>query len=68
MRFAVERALAVLSDLEPDLLLVSAGFDAYAHDPITQMSLETGGLRAFRPLAARERASGGRDPGRRLQR
>ena len=25
---------------EPELLLVSAGFDAYAGDPITQMSLE----------------------------
>ncbi len=37
---AVERALAVLLEFEPDLLLVSAGFDAYARDPITQMSLE----------------------------
>jgi acetoin utilization deacetylase AcuC-like enzyme len=25
---------------EPDLLLVSAGFDAYSGDPITQMTLE----------------------------
>ena len=25
---------------KPDLLLVSAGFDAYARDPITQLSLE----------------------------
>ncbi len=39
-RAAVERALAVLLKFEPDLLLVSAGFDAYAGDPITQMSLE----------------------------
>lgn len=37
---AVERALAVLLEFKPDLLLVSAGFDAYAGDPITQMSLE----------------------------
>ncbi len=37
---AVERALAVLLAFKPDLLLVSAGFDAYAGDPITQMSLE----------------------------
>ncbi len=36
---AVERALAALLDFKPDLLLVSAGFDAYAGDPITQMSL-----------------------------
>jgi acetoin utilization deacetylase AcuC-like enzyme len=27
-------------DFGPDLLLVSAGFDAYRHDPITQMTLE----------------------------
>jgi acetoin utilization deacetylase AcuC-like enzyme len=39
-RAAVARALAVLLDSKPDLLLVSAGFDAYAGDPITQMSLE----------------------------
>ncbi len=36
---AVERALAVLLEFKPSLLLVSAGFDAYAGDPITQMSL-----------------------------
>lgn len=36
---AVERALALLLEFKPDLLLVSAGFDAYAGDPITQMSL-----------------------------
>lgn len=28
-------------DFSPDLILVSAGFDAYAHDPITEMTLET---------------------------
>ena len=26
--------------VEPDLLLVSAGFDAYAHDPLLQLTLE----------------------------
>jgi acetoin utilization deacetylase AcuC-like enzyme len=31
---------AVLA-FEPDLILVSAGFDAYARDPITSMTLET---------------------------
>ncbi len=31
---------AVLA-FEPDLVLVSAGFDAYARDPITEMTLET---------------------------
>ena len=29
-----------LLNFEPDLLLVSAGFDAYAGDPITQLMLE----------------------------
>ena len=37
---AVARALEVLLDFKPDLLLVSAGFDAFAGDPITQLSLE----------------------------
>jgi acetoin utilization deacetylase AcuC-like enzyme len=39
-RDAVARALAALLGFKPDLLLVSAGFDAFAGDPITQMSLE----------------------------
>lgn len=39
-RAAVERALQTLLNFHPDLILVSAGFDAYAGDPITQMSLE----------------------------
>src|SRR5262249_51977693 len=37
---AVSKALNVLKEFRPDLILVSAGFDAYAQDPITQMSLE----------------------------
>lgn len=37
---AIERALRTLLEFQPDLLLVSAGFDACAGDPITQMSLE----------------------------
>ena len=39
-RAVVARALTVLLDFKPDLVLVSAGFDAYAGDPITHMSLE----------------------------
>ena len=38
-RDAVREALDVLLEFQPDLLLVSAGFDAFAGDPITQMSL-----------------------------
>jgi acetoin utilization deacetylase AcuC-like enzyme len=34
------RALEKLSTFKPDLLLVSAGFDAYAHDPLMQMTLD----------------------------
>jgi acetoin utilization deacetylase AcuC-like enzyme len=37
---AVERALQKLLLSKPQLLLVSAGFDAYSEDPLTQMTLE----------------------------
>lgn len=36
----VRRALDDLIAFKPDLLLVSAGFDAYAGDPITEMTLQ----------------------------
>ena len=36
----VRRALDALLAFQPSLLLVSAGFDAYAGDPITEMTLE----------------------------
>lgn len=36
----LERALDDLLAAKPDLILVSAGFDAYRGDPITQMTLE----------------------------
>jgi acetoin utilization deacetylase AcuC-like enzyme len=35
-----KRALDKLVAFKPDLLLVSAGFDAYAQDPLVQMTLE----------------------------
>ncbi len=34
------RALAALKEFKPDLVAVSAGFDAYAHDPIAHELLE----------------------------
>jgi acetoin utilization deacetylase AcuC-like enzyme len=37
---AAEQALEKLLEFKPQLLLVSAGFDAYKNDPITQMTLE----------------------------
>lgn len=38
--YAIEQALEWLVFFKPDLLLVSAGFDAFSDDPITQMTLE----------------------------
>ncbi len=35
-----ERALENLTAFKPDLILVSAGFDAYSGDPLVQMTLE----------------------------
>jgi acetoin utilization deacetylase AcuC-like enzyme len=43
----VRRGLDKLVELKPDLLLVSAGFDAYAGDPITQMMLEPDDFATF---------------------
>jgi acetoin utilization deacetylase AcuC-like enzyme len=37
---ANEQGLRAVMAFQPDLLLVSAGFDAYVDDPITQMTLE----------------------------
>lgn len=41
------RALDALLALKPGLVLVSAGFDAYANDPITEMSLEAEDFATF---------------------
>jgi acetoin utilization deacetylase AcuC-like enzyme len=43
----VGRALHELIAFKPDLLLVSAGFDAYAGDPITEMSLAVDDFATF---------------------
>jgi acetoin utilization deacetylase AcuC-like enzyme len=43
----VQRALDKLIAFKPDLLLVSAGFDAYVGDPITQMTLEPEDFKTF---------------------
>jgi acetoin utilization deacetylase AcuC-like enzyme len=37
---ALRASLDAVCDFHPDLVLVSAGFDAYARDPITEMTLE----------------------------
>src|SRR5438477_10490449 len=43
----VERALDQLLAAKPDLILVSAGFDAFRADPITQLTLEHEDLATF---------------------
>ena len=42
-----KRALDKLVAFKPDLILVSAGFDAYARDPLVQMTLEQKDFAAF---------------------
>lgn len=44
---AVEEALEKLLEFKPQLLLVSAGFDAYENDPITQMTLKRDDFATF---------------------
>jgi acetoin utilization deacetylase AcuC-like enzyme len=41
------RALDKLVNFRPELILVSAGFDAYARDPLVQMTLETEDFATF---------------------
>jgi acetoin utilization deacetylase AcuC-like enzyme len=43
----IRRALDTLAAFQPDLLLVSAGFDAYADDPITEMTLQSEDFATF---------------------
>ena len=40
-RQVLTRALDALKAQKPDVVVVSAGFDAYAEDPITAMTLES---------------------------
>ncbi len=47
---AFERAEAAIGAFEPELLLVSAGFDAHADDPLAELELSTG---LFTELARR---------------
>jgi acetoin utilization deacetylase AcuC-like enzyme len=44
---AAKRALENLIEFRPQLLLVSAGFDAFVDDPITQMTLEQEDFASF---------------------
>ena len=42
-----QRALETILDFKPDLILVSAGFDGFRNDPITQMTLESEDFATF---------------------
>src|SRR5205809_190664 len=46
-RRGIERALEKLLLAKPGLLLVSAGFDAYSGDPLTEMTLEREDFASF---------------------
>ncbi len=48
-----QRSLDKLIGFEPDLLLVSAGFDAYARDPLLQLTLEHEDFATFGEWLAR---------------
>ena len=50
---AFERAEAAIAAFEPELLLVSAGFDAHVDDPLAELELSTG---LFEELARRATA------------
>jgi acetoin utilization deacetylase AcuC-like enzyme len=52
---ALRASLDAIVAFTPDLLLVSAGFDAYVHDPITELTLE---LEDFATLGGWLRATG----------
>ena len=65
---AIEQALHTLLDFKPDLLLVSAGFDAYAGDPIMQMTLEPEDFATCGKWLREIRRGRRRDSRRRLQR
>lgn len=54
-RLVLSRALAAAVKWRPDVLAISAGFDAYAHDPIAQETLEA---EDFHALGAEIRAQG----------
>lgn len=53
----LDRALDAVRTFQPEMLAISAGFDAYRDDPITQMGLE---METFGEIGARLAALGGR--------
>jgi acetoin utilization deacetylase AcuC-like enzyme len=57
-----EKVLPKLDEFRPELLLISAGFDAHADDPLAQMDLSDDGFEMItrRLTAAADRHCGGR--------
>lgn len=57
-----ERILPALEDFRPDLVIISAGFDAHARDPLAQLRLDTGDYAwvTRELLAVADRCCGGR--------
>lgn len=55
---ACDTALQTVAAFQPELIAVSAGFDAYRHDPITDMNLDVETFHAIgKKLAAQDRAT-----------
>ena len=65
---ALARSWEAVLTFKPDLVLVSAGFDAYAHDPITEMTLEADDFAELGRWLRQSSFAGRRHAGRRLQR
>ena len=66
-RATLARALGDLKNFQPDLIAVSAGFDAYARDPLADGTLLGGGFSLARPGIARVADSIFQPARRRLQ-
>ena len=62
-----ERVAPAVRAFEPELLLVSAGFDAHVDDPLAGMRVTAGGFRELARRSADARAARRRGAGRRLR-
>lgn len=62
IRHLEQEAVPRIADFAPEMLLVSAGFDAYVDDPLAQFELEVDDFRTIGALltAAADRHAGGR--------
>ena len=65
---AIRQALDRLVEFEPEVVLVSAGFDAYVKDPLTEMTLEEEHFAKLRAVAQGNGVARGRHFGGWIQR